>query len=919
MLQTYENQLKRRTVELEILAAHGPELFIRESIPDICTTAGKIIHDQLGYPCTIFEYFPDEWHLRYVSISPSAKAMALKLTGLDSENFVMPGEFELFRMLLRDQDALFFEESREFTLQGLKTAYSNHPEKQSFIAQGIEHIVNIIIKQIMPALNHALIVAPIMTGGRLFGNITVFGKNLNIDDVPMVKHFAALMGTAIHMKLSEQALSDSERRYRTLFQNSSEGILVADSNTGLFSYANTSARHMLGYSAEQLTRMSVRDIHPTSNNNSHGALFTPQNGELSVSLQNIPCLCSGGATIYVNVNITNTIIDGADSTVYFYTDVTTHKNTELALSESEATARALINAPMDAAYLIDTKGYVIDCNNNGAQRLGRTREQLVNTFLLDYFPEDVAGFREKAVMRVMETRQPLRMEDERNGVWNDTVIYPITDLRGEVSKIAILARDITVRKQTEVQLRRSEENFRSLSDEITDGVVVHIDGKCYWCNRAFTTIFGVTREEIIGKNLFHFIAQQDPVNLNQQDRDRASGSNQPDHYETSGRRADGALIDIDVITKKITFDDNLATLVILRDITDKKRAEQALMKSERRYRSVAEDVDALICRFKPDGTLTFVNEEYCACFNTTRENLIGHEFFEFIPVNEREEIKERYLSLTKDNPTITYEHRVITHDGHARWQHWTDRAIFDEKGNLTEYQSIGFDITDQRIAEERITALSRKVISSQEQERARLSRELHDEMGQQLSAIQLVLESMLARPQPDRDYIELIAERIEDLTIEVRRICKGMRPVILDTFGFHMSLENLIHEFRDSFDMDIRYMPTSKDKYPMPPQAAISTYRIAQEALTNALRHAGGAKISVRLHADHEQVQLDIEDDGPGFDSTASREAGLGLVGMRERAALCGAELIIDTGPGLGTRIVLTVPITHNTLEGEDA
>lgn len=916
MLQTYENQLKRRTVELEILAAHGPELFTQDSIVDICTTAGKIIHEQLGYPCTIFDYIPDEWRLRYVSLPATAKAMARKLTGFDSENFVMPGEFELYRKLLHDPKALFFEESREFTLQGLQTAYSKLPEKQGFIAQGLEHVLNTIINQIMPALNHAVIVAPILAGGKLFGNITVFGKNLNIDDMPMVKHFAALVGMAIHLKMSEQALSDSERRYRTLFQNASEGILVADSNTGYFSYANTSACRMLGYSAEHLAHMTVRDIHPSSIPNNPSTLVAPQNGELSVSLQNIPCLCSSGATIYANVNITNTSIDGTDSIVYFYTDVTSHKNTELALSESEATARALINAPMDAAYLIDTKGFVIDCNNNGAQRLGCTREQLIQSFLLDYFPADVAKFREKAVKRVMETRQPLRMEDEREGIWNDTVIYPITDLRGEVSKIAILARDITVRKQTEVQLRTSEENFRSLSDEITDGVVVHIDGKCYWCNRAFTAIFGVTREEIIGKDLFHFI---DEDSYHEATCEHASGGSEPAHYESRGTRADGVLIDVDVITKKITFDDNLATLVILRDITDKKSAEQALMKSERRYRSVVEDVDAMICRFKPDGTLTFVNEEYCVCFNTPRERLIGRKFFDFIPENEREGIKERYLSLTKDNPTVTYEHRVVTLDGHTRWQRWTDRAIFDEQGNFTEYQSIGFDTTDRRIAEERITALSRKVISSQEQERARLSRELHDEMGQQLSAIQLVLESMLSRPQPDRDYIELIAERIEDLTIEVRRICKGMRPVILDTFGFHMSLENLIHEFRDSFDMDIRYMPASKDKYPMPPQAAISTYRIAQEALTNALRHAGGARITVYLHADHDQVQLDIEDDGPGFDSSAGREAGLGLVGMRERAALCGADLIIDTAPGRGTRIILTVPIKHTIQQGEDA
>ena len=167
---------------------------------------------------------------------------------------------------------------------------------------------------------------------------------------------------------------------------------------------------------------------------------------------------------------------------------------------------------------------------------------------------------------------------------------------------------------------------------------------------------------------------------------------------------------------------------------------------------------------------------------------------------------------------------------------------------------------------------------------------------------------MLSRPQPDRDYIELIAERIEDLTMEVRRICKGLRPVILDTFGFHMSLENLVHEFRDNFDMNIQYIVSSREKHMMPPEAAISTYRIAQEALTNAMRYAPDAHIIVRLHTDASQLTLDIEDDGPGFmTGIVGSEGGLGLVGMKERAALCGADLLIDSQPGEGTRILLTV------------
>lgn len=787
MQQTHENQRNRRTRELEILAAYGPGLFACGSISEICNTAGQIIHGQLGYTCTIFEHSDLQWNMRYVSMLPPERDAARNLTGLDPDDFAIPSGFEFFDRLLHGHEAYFLEDNRDFLKHGFQAVYDMRPEIRHFLDQGIDRIVTLISSAILPIKNHAVIVCPIVSGHKIFGNATVFGEHLSIEDVPMMKHFAALVGTAINLKTKE-----------------------------------------------------------------------------------------------------------------------------LALNDSEAMARALINAPMDAAYLMDINGYVLECNRNGAQRFGMEPEQMTGKFLLDFFPPEVAAFRRKAVMRVIESGAPLRMEDERNGVWNDTVIYPITDSAGAVAKVAILGRDITLRKQTESQLRRSEENFRSLSEEITDGVAVHIDGKCYWCNRAFTEMFGVSREELMGQDIFRLIAPGQREEIRKRSRDRLDGKKVPSQYQTAGLRSDGSLIDVDVIAKKITFDDNLATLLVVRDITETRRADEALKKSERRYRSVIEDVDALICRFKPDGALTFVNEEYCAYFKATREELVGKQFFEFIPKEEREEVRERYTSLTRDNPTVTYEHRVIMPNGRVRWQRWTDRAIFDDQGTLAEYQSIGFDTTEERMAEERITALSRMLITSQEQERARLSRELHDEMGQQLSAIQLVLESMLSRPQPDRDFIDMIALRIEDLTIELRRICKGLRPVILDTFGFHMSLENLIHEFRDNFDLDIKYMPLSRDKYPLPPVAAISTYRIAQEALTNALRHAGGARITVRLRADRDQAQLEIEDEGPGFEISAIGASCLGLVGMRERAALCGADLIIDTAPGCGTRIALTVPLDES-------
>ena len=142
------------------------------------------------------------------------------------------------------------------------------------------------------------------------------------------------------------------------------------------------------------------------------------------------------------------------------------------------------------------------------------------------------------------------------------------------------------------------------------------------------------------------------------------------------------------------------TLVVaIHDVTENKRANQALKESEARYRAVVEDLPVLICRFLPDGTLSFVNEAYCRAFGRTREELVGHSFAPLIHERDRDYVVAQFKSLSQEKPVVTYEYRVIMPDGQLHWQQWTDRAVFDHD-RLVEYQSIGEDITERKRADE---------------------------------------------------------------------------------------------------------------------------------------------------------------------------------------------------------------------------
>lgn len=155
-------------------------------------------------------------------------------------------------------------------------------------------------------------------------------------------------------------------------------------------------------------------------------------------------------------------------------------------------------------------------------------------------------------------------------------------------------------------------------------------------------------------------------------------------------------------------DEIIGFLGTVTDISRRMLAEEALRKSEQRYRAVVEDQTELICRWLPDGTLTFVNDAYCRAFGKTREQLVGHGFTPMIPEQDRLMMEAYMASLTGASTTGTCEHRVILPDGSLRWQQWTDRPIVDAAGEVLEFQSVGRDVTELKRAEEERAASDRR-------------------------------------------------------------------------------------------------------------------------------------------------------------------------------------------------------------------
>lgn len=177
----------------------------------------------------------------------------------------------------------------------------------------------------------------------------------------------------------------------------------------------------------------------------------------------------------------------------------------------------------------------------------------------------------------------------------------------------------------------------------------------------------------------------------------------------------------------------------LHDITERRLAKEALEASEARYRAIIEDQTELICRFRPDAVITFVNEAYCQYFQKTSEEVLGQSVLWILPESKRERGGANIASLQAYPHVVSCEHEVVTSDGGRRWLEWTARAIVDERGCVIEIQSIGRDITERKQAELDLRRLSGRLLQLQDEERRRIARELHDSTAQNLAALSMNL------------------------------------------------------------------------------------------------------------------------------------------------------------------------------------
>jgi PAS domain S-box-containing protein len=383
-------------------------------------------------------------------------------------------------------------------------------------------------------------------------------------------------------------------------------------------------------------------------------------------------------------------------------DITERKKAEEALRQSESRYRTLSETSQDLIFLIDSDDCVEYVNSCAAAIRGLPADQIIGKKRSSQFPGELGQRQAQGLRRVFETGKAEHTEGviEIFGTphWFDHYLMPITDAQGIVTSVLGVSRDITDEKKAEDALRENEAKSRLLLENLPELILVHRNGIILFANPATVKFLGYQPHEVINRRITDFIAPEFHEHVAAAVLQRMN-SKPVASYEIDVIGKEGSRRNMVVNGSTIEFDGAPASLIILTDITALKRVEEKLKRNEARLRAVVEDQTEFICRFTPDGRLTFVNEAYCRYFGLERTQCLSQSHHVVLPPEDARLMKKHLASLTRENPVAAIDHRIIMPSGEIRWQRWNDRAIFGEDGRVIEYQSVGRDITDRKTVE----------------------------------------------------------------------------------------------------------------------------------------------------------------------------------------------------------------------------
>jgi PAS domain S-box-containing protein len=464
---------------------------------------------------------------------------------------------------------------------------------------------------------------------------------------------------------------------------------------------------------------------------------------------------------------------------------------------------------------------------------------------------------------------------------------------------------------------QAKDLFQYLFEQASLGIAVEdLEGTILLANPALCAMLGYGENELCGMNCSQFANPEDSEDdwaLFQQLR-----AGVIDHYSLEKRyvRKDGTRLWGRLNVSLLENSDGGSPLVFafVEDITERRRTEDALRDSEQRFRLAAYAGKMFSYEWDAATDVVARSGEYAAMLCTDKVGALttSQQISAKVHPNDREKVLAADAALSPEKPDLRVTHRMAGPDGSVIWVEKTGRGHFNEQGKLLRIVGMVANITERKLAEAALADMSRTLIEAQEQERNRIARELHDDIGQRLALLAVELERLHQAPSdlPEvRRRMRELQKQASEIATDVQTLSHELHSTKLEYLGPVAAMRSLCQELGEQTKVKIEFK-TQDLPSPLPPDISLCLFRVLQEALRNAVKHSGARHVEVGLWGTADEIHLAVSDPGIGFDSKAAKEGrGLGLVSMEERLKLLKGTISIESQPNRGTTIQARVPL----------